>query len=193
MNFKYLMMPLLLIIGLTGTTNARSGVSDSLVHAVLKELSSDAYKGRMSGTPENKRAADYIASVYARMGMRPAVGNSFLVPFMVEGGDTLYNVCAIYEGQVDSFYAIGAHFDHIGHDDIGDDKIFNGADDNASGVAAMIGIADALRKGTLRYGLLLMAFNAEEIGLLGSGALVTQAGMDGLLKRTLVLFNMERW
>lgn len=161
-----------------------------LLYSVVKELSDDRYKGRESGSAENEQAAQYLAKVFKEAGLEPAVGNSFLVPFEVRGMK-LYNVCGILKGKSDEIYAFGAHFDHIGFDREGPDTVFNGADDNASGVAAMIGIAAYFKKHPPQKSVLIMAFNAEEMGLWGSEALVAQPEMQTLLQKTKVMFNME--
>lgn len=164
--------------------------ADKLLYAVVKELSDDRYKGRESGSQENEAAANYLAKVFQEVGLQPAVGNSFLLPFEKQGM-TLYNVCGIIKGKSEEIYAIGAHFDHIGFDRNGPDTVYNGADDNASGVAAMIGIAAYFKKHPPEKTLLIMAFNAEEKGLWGSEALVAQPEMHGLLQKMQVMFNME--
>lgn len=161
-----------------------------LLYAVVKELSDDRYKGREAGSAENEQAAQYLAKVFKEAGLEPAVGNSFLVPFEVRGVK-LYNVCGILKGKSDEIYAFGAHFDHIGFDQKGPDTVFNGADDNASGVAAMIGIAAYFKQHPPEKSVLIMAFNAEEMGLWGSEALVAQPEMQALLQKTKVMFNME--
>ncbi|RYD96126.1 MAG: M28 family peptidase [Sphingobacteriales bacterium] len=183
------LLSLLLFAGCAKAEEAKTPAG-KLLYAVVKELSDDQYKGRKSGTAENEQAAQYLAGVFKAAGLEPAVGNSFLVPFEVRGMK-LYNVCGILEGKSDSIYAFGAHFDHIGFDRQGPDTVFNGADDNASGVAAMIGIAAYFRQHPPQKTVLIMAFNAEEMGLWGSEALVAQPEMQGLLQKTQVLFNME--
>jgi hypothetical protein len=162
----------------------------SLVEAVVNELSDDKYEGRKAGTFQNKLAALYIAEQYKRMGLQPVIDDEFLVPFLWEG-DTLYNVVGKIEGDIDSFYALGAHFDHIGRDEQGPDFIFNGADDNASGVAAMIGVAAYFCRERPQKSMLFMAFNAEEVGLVGSTQLAEHQLPDSMLKKILVLFNLE--
>ena len=163
---------------------------NKLLYSVVKELSDDRYKGRKAGSTENEAAAKYLAKVFQEVGLKPAVGSSFLVPFE-KRGMTLYNVCGIIKGKSEEIYAIGAHFDHIGFDRSGPDTVYNGADDNASGVAAMIGIAAYFKKHPPEKTVLIMAFNAEEMGLWGSEALVAQPEMQGLLQKVQVMFNME--
>lgn len=162
----------------------------SLVNQVVIELASDQYQGRKVGTPQNKQAALYIADQYRKVGLKPAVGVDYLVPF-VWNGDTLYNVVGKLDGTIDSFYAIGAHFDHIGADNIGQDNVYNGADDNASGVGAMIGIAEYFAKSKPHKSMLFIAFNAEEVGLVGSEELADNVQLAPILARTQVLINLE--
>lgn len=180
----------LLLLSTCARAQQMKAPANKLLYAVVKELSADQYKGRKAGTAENEQAARYLAQVFKQAGLQPAVGNSFLVPFEVRGMK-LYNVCAIIRGKSDSVYAFGAHFDHIGFDRQGPDTVFNGADDNASGVAAMIGIAAYFKKHPPEKTVLVMAFNAEEAGLWGSEALVRHPELQALWQKTVVLFNME--
>jgi len=84
------------------------------------------------------------------------------------------NVVGILKGSdpelADEYVVIGAHYDHVGVDTRG--RIGFGADDNASGTAAMLEVATALAEGEPRRSILACAFAAEEDGLLGSAALV---------------------
>ena len=73
-------------------------------------------------------------------------------------------------GQKNGYIVIGAHYDHVGtrmvHDSL---QIFRGADDNASGVAGVLEIAEKLRTAKkLKYNVIFAAFGAEEMGLIGS-------------------------
>lgn len=94
---------------------------------------------------------------------------------------TTQNVVALLPGSdpklKDEYIVIGAHYDHLGWGGKGSGSrrpdttaIHNGADDNASGVAAVIEIAEklALGKNSPKRSILFMAFGAEEMGLLGS-------------------------
>ncbi len=180
------------LLALTSYTKAqdREITGHQLLYSVVKELSDDRYKGRKAGTAENEAAAKYLSRVFKEIGLEPVVGSSFLVPFE-RRGMKLYNVCGIIRGKSADIYAIGAHFDHIGFDQGGPDTVYNGADDNASGVAAMIGIAAYFKQHPPEKTVLIMAFNAEEMGLWGSEALVAQPELQALLHQTQVMFNME--
>ncbi|RMH02714.1 MAG: M28 family peptidase [Planctomycetota bacterium] len=85
---------------------------------------------------------------------------------------TGWNVAAVLPGADPElrgeFVVVGAHYDHVGR--AGDGRIWHGADDNASGVAALLAIAEALAWGSPppRRSILFLAFDGEELGLLGS-------------------------
>ena len=87
---------------------------------------------------------------------------------------TSQNVVAYLEaGNSESengYIVVGAHYDHIGTETVGDSlQIFNGADDNASGVAGLLEIAEKMcGEKNLKYNVIFVAFGAEELGLIGS-------------------------
>jgi len=77
------------------------------------------------------------------------------------------NVIGWLPGTTDEWILVGAHLDHLGIDEAG--RMFPGADDNASGIAAMLGVATAsVRDQSRQAGILFVAFGAEELGLIGS-------------------------
>lgn len=90
------------------------------------------------------------------------------------------NVVAYLDKGAEKTVVIGAHYDHLGLGEYGNSRymgapmIHNGADDNASGVALMLSLAENLlaQKEALNCNYLFMAFSAEELGLLGSNAFV---------------------
>lgn len=86
------------------------------------------------------------------------------------------NVVALWEGRdpvlKNEMVAVGAHYDHVGTNQNapGDDKIYNGADDDGSGTVAVLSIAEALAKSKVRpkRSILLVWHAGEEKGLWGS-------------------------
>jgi aminopeptidase YwaD len=92
---------------------------------------------------------------------------------------------------------IGAHYDHLGYGEDGNSRmtekakaIHNGADDNASGVAAMLAVAEKIKNsGQKKYNYLFIAFSAEELGLLGSKAFVKEKDFDP--KKAAYMINMD--
>lgn len=96
------------------------------------------------------------------------------------------NVAAFINNGAPLTVVLGAHYDHLGYGEDGgslyagkDRQIHNGADDNASGTAALIHLAEWIKKkGLKHYNYLFAHFTGEELGLLGSKAFVKEAGMD---------------
>jgi len=156
----------------------------------VKILSSDEMEGRGFGTNGAKRAADYIANHFKQNNLKPCVGNSYLIEFEHKG-KTGYNVCGIKEGKSDEIIAFGAHFDHVGDNGKGEDKIYNGADDNASGTSAVMALSDYFKNKKTKKSIMYMAFDAEEVGLIGSGKLVENPEFATYLPKMEVMYNLE--
>jgi hypothetical protein len=80
------------------------------------------------------------------------------------------NVAGMIEGtdRKEQVLIVSAHYDHLGLASSGDDRVFNGANDNASGVAGVIEVAAALARTKPRRSILFLTFFAEEKGLLGA-------------------------
>lgn len=165
-------------------------VSRQQVVNVLTALASDEMMGREIGTPQNDSAAVYIAKQFKASNLDFCTGKSFLVPFEYKG-KTAYNVCGIKKGKNDKFLAFSAHFDHIGFNGKGDDPIFNGADDNASGVTLMIGLSEYFKNSDPEFSMMFMAFNGEEKGMKGSKAIAEEPSLQKYFNNTHALFNFE--
>lgn len=141
-------------------------------------LASDSLAGRGFGFPEKHLATDYITKQYTEAGFTAPFEGSYIHNFthslsfsLIEGK----NIIGIIEGSdpelKDEYILLGAHYDHMGWKNEGGKKVvYNGADDNASGVAAIIEIGKMLinDRGSLRRSVIIAAFDGEEAGLLGS-------------------------
>jgi hypothetical protein len=151
-------------------------------------LAADRLEGRGTGTPGNDSAAAYIARRFAVLRLRPA-GDAFRQPFVARPAAAAHsssgpvalrtqNVVGIVPGSDPvlsrQYVVIGAHFDHLGRSSEGaldpDQKnaIRNGADDNASGTAAIMELARLLAASPAKRSIVIVAFSGEEAGLLGS-------------------------
>jgi Zn-dependent M28 family amino/carboxypeptidase len=148
---------------------ALASIGEQRLMKHLTELSSPAYEGRGAGTPGGAKAAKYIRERFAEVGLKPAGSEGFDQAFEFEGhhlANLVGKLAGDDESLSDEVVVVGAHYDHLG---IMKDEIYPGADDNASGCAALIEVARAfaLEKGHRRT-LLFIAFDSEEHGLLGS-------------------------
>jgi hypothetical protein len=161
---------------------AESITADDM-HGRIYFLASDALLGRDTPSPGLESAAAYLVGEYRRMGLEPAGENGTFYqryPFRPRGNPAVEvsyppNVVAVVRGSDprlrDEYVVLTAHFDHVGvgRGVIGD-SIYNGADDNASGTAALLEVAKAFS--TLpdppRRSVLFLHVSGEEHGLLGS-------------------------
>ena len=140
-----------------------------LSHAQI--LSSELYQGRKSGTKENYQSAIYIKQQLIQAGIKPLpLFDDYFQPFTYFRNfstNSGQNVVGFKPGSkyLDKYIVISAHFDHIGTKG---SKVFNGADDNASGVAASLAIANALNKYDHQYSIVFLFSDAEEVNLNGS-------------------------
>ncbi|GAB3918031.1 M20/M25/M40 family metallo-hydrolase [Larkinella terrae] len=151
----------------------------------IYKLASDKMKGRGTGSPENAKAAAYIARHFRKYGLKPLGDNGFYQPFTakvrrVVVPDSLRkaaNVIGFLDNGAAQTIVVGAHYDHLGLGNQGSSlaenpqgQIHNGADDNASGVAGLLELAKYYSKNGTKepYNFLFMAFGAEELGLQGS-------------------------
>lgn len=165
-------------------------VSTERVKTVISTLASDDMKGREIGTPENENAANYIAKLFKDNNLDYCTGNSYLVPFDYKG-KTVYNVCGIKKGKSEKTLGFSGHFDHIGTNKNSGDNIYNGADDDASGITTLVGISDYFKDKKPEFSLLFMAFNGEEKGMLGSRAISEDKNLDKIYRNLSALFNFE--
>ena len=158
-------------------------------------FASDSLYGRAAGSEYAAKAAAYIVNEYESMGLKPFYDDWYM-PFNTKGND-YKNVVAVLEGNdpelKNQYIVIGAHYDHLG---VKKGEIYNGADDNASGSAAVIEIARALssNRDKLKRTVVIAAFDAEELGLYGSNALADRMlGEDGLDVRLMMSVDMVGW
>lgn len=165
-------------------------VSTERIQTVLSTLASDEMKGREIGTAENDNAANYIAKLFKENNLEYCTGNSYLVPFDYKG-KTVYNVCGVKKGKTEKFLGFSGHFDHIGTSNNPQDNIYNGADDDASGITTLVGIADYFKNKKPEFSLVFIAFNGEEKGMLGSRAISKDENLNPIYDKMTALFNFE--
>lgn len=135
----------------------------------LKLLSSDAFKGRAAGVPGIELTYQLIKDR-----LRSAGVDSFAVEFeqpFTSNSVQRKNFLGVIKGSThpDKYIVLGAHFDHMG---VSGANIFHGADDNASGVAAVLASAKYFKQHPPAYSIIFALWDAEEIGMRGSNYFV---------------------
>jgi Zn-dependent M28 family amino/carboxypeptidase len=154
-------------------------------------LSTDAMEGRATGTPGSAMARAYIMRRFGDAGLSP-LGSSYEWPFQMSSGkvgkkeikeQAGVNIVGYVRGKKspERFIVVTAHYDHLG---VKDGQIYNGADDNASGVAALLQLAAHFSRERPDNSIIFAALDAEEVGLVGAHALVAQLKVE---KRDVIL------
>lgn len=174
------------------TGRAFPALDSARLMADLTRLSHDSMAGRATGTPENAKARAWLVSEVRRMGLQPVNGSyefAFTAPRRgrpdsVKGTNVIATLPGT--GSSDQVIVISAHFDHVG---TRNGEIFNGADDNASGTAALLQLIAYFKAHPTKHTLLVAFFDAEEIGLLGARALVANPPIP--LTRIAANVNMD--
>jgi Zn-dependent M28 family amino/carboxypeptidase len=139
--------------------------------ADLKALSDPAMEGRAMGSPGLAKARALVIARMKAIGLAP-VGEGFEHPFEAQGRPGV-NVAGQLRGTrfPDRVLVMSAHLDHLG---IRGGKVYPGADDDASGVAAVLGAAAYLKAHPPAHTVLFLLFDGEEADLLGSKAFVAK-------------------
>lgn len=175
-----------------GEVPSENVISEEDLAQTVKYLSSDELAGRKTGTAGAEKAAEFIEEVFKNNNIEPFF-DTYRSSFVVEGV-TGYNVVGYLEGAdpglKDEVIIIGAHYDHIGNGNpVGNDELANGANDNASGTAAVLELAKYFSGVETKRSILFALFSAEEMGLIGSGELASKLKDEGL--QPYVMFNIE--
>ena len=175
--------------------SALDSIESDKIFAHIAELSSDAYQGRDAGSAGSEKAAEYLEGKLKEWKLSPAgTRNLFVQSFSAEG-KTMKNVIAAVPGSnpalKNEFVLIGAHYDHIGVSPAGEDKINNGADDNASGTAVILEIARAFAelKTKPARSVVFGWWTAEEKGLVGSRFFVANPTVN--LRNVVAVLNLD--
>lgn len=173
----------------------------------ISVLSADSLMGRATGSIYEAKAANYIIKEFKKSGIEPKGNNStFLQEFDfqvsshgVKGrSGKANNVVGFLNNNAPYTIVIGGHYDHLGTGEDGnsldghaDGKIHNGADDNASGTAGVIELANyfATNKVKEKFNFLFICFSGEELGLFGSNYFCEHPTID--LSTVTCMINMD--
>jgi hypothetical protein len=176
--------------------HAVRSITRSELSAIVYRLASEDLAGRGSGQGSDEVAARLIAQHFREIGLWYESGREgFLQRFSIGAGrGYTFNVIGVLPG-IEPHYAerplvIGAHFDHLG---VSDGEIYPGADDNASGTALVMELAEAMvATGSWpRRPVIFAAFGGEELGLLGSRQWVSERLGQGGGSEPLLMINAD--
>jgi hypothetical protein len=188
-----------LAIALASPYASEGELSEAINAAELKahvyRLASPEFLGRKG--PGGVRASEHIATAFKKLGLAPAFGDSYFqaIPWLLSDSKGQpesigRNVGAVLPGADpvlrDEWIILTAHFDHLG---MSGQSMYPGADDNASGVAMLLEVAEhfALRKEKPKRTILFLSFDLEEQGLQGAAHFAAHPPRDfGKLKAFLV-------
>lgn len=210
---RYILFALVLVVmsSCSSKIKVASDHSQSF-NRVVGTLASDMMEGRETGTEGEVKAAAFLGSRMRSIGLTPkGDGSSFLQNYRrkyvnnphedaseVQEGDRFIsgnNVVGYLDNGAAYTVIIGAHYDHLGMGGpgslhAGEPAIHNGADDNASGVAIMLGLAEEfIKRKDKRYNYLFIAFSGEEKGLWGSSHYAKNPTID--LSKVSYMINMD--
>ena len=183
-----LAIPLAIQLGCGSVKEAKT--IDSQLLKDVEILSSDEYEGRKSGTKGSELSRAYLVKRLKEIGVEahPNFGK-YEQNFEIKTRNSVtkgINLISYIKGKSDDVIVISAHYDHIG---IIKDEIYNGADDNASGVAALLSFAKYFKANQPNYTLVFALFDAEEMGLQGAKAFVANPPVG--LEKIKLNINMD--
>ncbi len=198
-----------------GAASAQLEITVAEICATIAVLAADSLEGREAGSPGSERASRYLAERFRSIGLQPIEGDYLqrftfspavlrdphASPEASSGGDEMLstsNIIGIVPGidpeLADDAIVIGAHYDHLGFGGRGsltpgERAIHNGADDNASGVAVLLELAQHFVARPMGRTLIFIAFGGEELGTLGSQFYVAHPLWP--LEQTVAMLNLD--
>lgn len=146
-------------------------IDTTTVRKHLYTLASDEMEGRKPGTAGIEKAAQYIENEFKRIGLKTYNNLPDYRQNFEDKGIKMFNVIGVLEGKSkkNEYVIVSAHYDHLGTKKTGEDKIYNGANDDASGVTGVLALAAYFKeKNENERSIVFVAFTAEEMGLIGS-------------------------
>lgn len=172
-------------------------------------LASDELQGRLTGSEGEAKAANYLSAEFKKLGLKPYEGKEFIQNFeysvklnphddKISTSVKGKNVIAVLDNKAEKTIVIGAHYDHLGlnehHNSTlanSEGQIHNGADDNASGTAAVLELARmfATNKTKENVNYIFALFSGEEDGLMGSKKLAESIKTN--YPNTVFMINMD--
>jgi hypothetical protein len=176
---------------------ATTALDSARLIADIRTLAADSMEGRRTDTPGSARARAFLLRRFEEVGLQP-IGERFEQEFRFEAPDGRSFRGVNLVGRVpgtehpERYIVVTAHYDGLG---MREGEIYNAADDNASGTAALLAIAERLRAEAPRHTVIIAALDAEEGSVLGGrglqGARAWVASPPVLLDHVLLNVNMD--
>lgn len=154
------------------------------------ELASDKMQGRAIFTAGIDSASVFIEKEFSKIGLDFYSDLKNYRQEFEAKNKPANNVIGILKGKSkpEEFVIFSAHFDHLGTTNYGTDKVYNGANDDASGVTAVIALAKYFKElNTNELTIIFVAFTGEEVGGFGSGFFSKSINAD----KVVAMFNIE--
>ena len=166
-------LPAFCLVVLAAPTQAQPAFNADQLLTDVRVLAADSLEGRRTETEGSRKAQAYLLEAFAASGLR-AFGDDYRQPFTFRYGRGAteargVNLIGYVEGSEhpDSFIVLTAHYDHLGKRG---GKIYNGADDNASGTAGLLAAARHFAQQPPLHSIIFAVLDAEEMGLQGARA-----------------------
>ncbi|MFH4963898.1 M28 family peptidase [Gaetbulibacter sp. M235] len=196
---KKILAIICVLLSLSCKSQEKEQINDTFINiSEVKEsvqfLTSDALKGRNTGTEGIEMAANYIENIFNKNNIKPyfeTYRDTFKVKDFVGS-----NIVGFIEGNdpelKNEIVVIGAHYDHIGFGKvIENDSIANGANDNAAGTSAVLAFAEYFSNAkSNKRSIIFALFSGEEMGLLGSDHLAKKLKEQNVNLYTMLNFEM---
>lgn len=184
-----LLLPIVLQLSCKIVHDNKIAVNNQIIKD-LETLSSDEFEGRKSGTKGSELARAYLVKRLKEIDIQPIPTlGKFEHIFDIKTRNAVtkgVNVLGYVKGKSDNIIVISAHYDHVG---IIKNEIYNGADDNASGVAALLSYAKHFKEHQPNSTIIFAFFDAEEMGLQGAKAFVNNPPIP--LEKIKLNINMD--
>ena len=164
---------LFVFLGVFSHAQNKPDISEMEVNRLVTELASDKMEGREIFTPGIELASKFIENEFQASGLSYYKALQNFRQEFKKKGKPANNVIGILPGKSkpDEYVVFSAHYDHLGLNKSGQDKVYNGANDNASGVTAIITLAKYFKElNQNERSIIFVAFTGEEVGGFGSAA-----------------------
>lgn len=184
-------------------SRGEGAITEALIRRHVNVIADDSMMGRNTPSKGLDMTAAYVASEFKRLGLKPGGDKgTFIQRFPLnkvrgEGaseGPMAPNAVGILPGTdpelKDEYIVISAHMDHVGTNGASTkDSIWNGADDDASGTAGVLALAEALSQSPVRRSIIFLGVSGEEHGLLGSAWFTSNPPVP--IKQMVANFNLD--